>query len=137
MFVAGYTHAKVVLCLLLTPHLLLLLLLLLLFLIPHSSVKACSNAFAKLRSTGAPSEKSLEWKMYRAACKECWQQIIKQARKGKRFSMDRLAVQAHAGWAAIVKHVSTRWCTTNGTVCGRDCVFGRGRHRGWNVFICA
>ncbi|EGD72275.1 hypothetical protein PTSG_00295 [Salpingoeca rosetta] len=67
-------------------------------------VRAAAKAYATLKGEPVPSEGDLQWKMYRAACKECWQQIIKQARKGKRFSMDRLAIQAHTGWSAIVKY---------------------------------
>lgn len=72
-------------------------------------VRRAADACAKMAHTSPPDDNSLEWKLYRAACKECWQQIIKQARKGKRFSMDRLAVQAHTGWSAVVKHVSVAY----------------------------
>eukprot|EP01147_Barroeca_monosierra_P009618 gene9618-1840_t len=73
-------------------------------------VRRAADACAKMAHTSPPDDNSLEWKLYRAACKECWQQIIKQARKGKRFSMDRLAVQAHTGWSAVVKHVWDESC---------------------------
>eukprot|EP00049_Salpingoeca_infusionum_P004582 m.81275 g.81275 ORF g.81275 m.81275 type:complete len:665 (-) comp12628_c0_seq2:458-2452(-) len=52
-----------------------------------------------------PDPRSIVWKTYKAAVKQCWPQVLKQARKNVRFSLDRLATQAHLGWATTMLHV--------------------------------